>query len=347
MEIRNGNGDGTFGPPVLYLAPPPLSSIGGLRIHAADFNGDNKPDISLTWGGASIGLATLRNTTGVTSPSVPAAPTLVSPANDATSAQPVTLDWTNVANATSYEVQIDNSSTIAAPFVASATVSVSHATVSGLPAQRLWWRVRARNSAGVFGPFSSTRRFTPQATSTPASLSSVSVSPSSVTGGTGSTGTVSLTSAAPSGGAVVTLSSSNTAVASVPASVIVAAGSTSRTFAVSTLAVATTTPLAITAVHAGVTRTTTLTVSPPGQTVTLTVTATGRSGERVLSSPAGINVSVGSTGSASFTAGTSITLSVTNGRDAIWSGACSSGGNKTRTCTFTLNASVSVTANVQ
>lgn len=82
-------------------------------------------------------------------------------------------------------------------------------------------------------------------------------------------------------------------------------------------------------------------------TATLTVTATGRSGERITSSPAGINVSVGATGSASFNTGTSITLSVTNGRDAIWSGACSSGGNKARTCTFTLNANASVTANVQ
>jgi hypothetical protein len=47
--------------------------------------------------------------------------------------------------------------------------------------------------------------------------------------------------------------------------------------------------------------------------------APGRSGERVTSSPAGINVATGSTGSASFTPGTSITMSVTNGRDAIWS----------------------------
>jgi hypothetical protein len=56
---------------------------------------------------------------------------------------------------------------------------------------------------------------------------------------------------------------------------------------------------------------------------------------------------VGCTGSASFNVGTSITLSVTNGREAIWSGACSSGGNKRRTCSFTLNANASVTANVQ
>jgi hypothetical protein len=80
---------------------------------------------------------------------------------------------------------------------------------------------------------------------------------------------------------------------------------------------------------------------------TLTVTADGRSGERITSSPAGINVTVGSSGSASFASGTAITLSVTNGRDAIWAGGCSSGGNKTRTCTFTLNADASVSANVQ
>ena len=86
----------------------------------------------------------------------PAAPTLVAPANDAVVAQPVTLDWTNVTGAASYEVQVDNWSTIAAPLVATPTVSVSQVTLGTLPAQQLWWRVRARNSDGVFGPFSTT-----------------------------------------------------------------------------------------------------------------------------------------------------------------------------------------------
>jgi hypothetical protein len=56
---------------------------------------------------------------------------------------------------------------------------------------------------------------------------------------------------------------------------------------------------------------------------------------------------VGSTGSASFPSGTVITLSVSNGRDAVWSGACSSGGNKTRNCTFTIRDTAAVAANVQ
>jgi hypothetical protein len=96
-----------------------------------------------------------------------------------------------------------------------------------------------------------------------------------------------------------------------------------------------------------VTRTATLTVNPPGATATLTVTASGRGGERVTSAPAGINVAVGSSQSAGFASGTSVTLSATNSRDVIWSGACSSGGNKIKSCTFTLGANASVNANVQ
>jgi hypothetical protein len=181
----------------------------------------------------------------------------------------------------------------------------------------------------------------------PVTLQSVSVNPTSVPGGTTSQGTVTLSSGAPAGGIVVFLSSSNTAAAGVPASVTVAAGGTNATFTVTTAAVSASTAVTMSAEYDGITRTATLTVNPPGQSATLTVTATGRSGERVTSTPTGINVSVGTTGSAPFNSGTSITLQVTNSRDAIWSGACSSGGNKTKTCTFTLNGNATVNANVQ
>src|SRR5262245_51169616 len=80
---------------------------------------------------------------------------------------------------------------------------------------------------------------------------------------------------------------------------------------------------------------------------TLTLTATGRGGERVTSTPAGLNVATGTTASASFATGTSITLQATNARDVIFSGVCSSNGAKVKTCTFTLNANASETANVQ
>ena len=288
-----------------------------------------------------------RTATLTVNPAGPAAPSLLSPANGATTAQTVTLDWGDVATATSYEVQVDDTSTISAPFVANPTVTASQVTLTGLPAQSLWWRVRARNAAGVFGPFSSTWRFIPQAPAGVASLSAVSVNPSSVAGGSGSTGTATLSAAAPAGGIVVSLASSNPAVATVPASVTVAAGATSATFPAATSGVAASTAVTISASYNGVTKTAVLTVTPPAQAATLSVTASGRSGERVTSSPVGINVSVGSTGTASFNTGTSITLSVTNGRDAIWSGACSSGGSKAKACTFTITGNASVTANVQ
>ena len=94
-------------------------------------------------------------------------------------------------------------------------------------------------------------------------------------------------------------------------------------------------------------RTATLTVNPQSAGAVLTLTATGRAGETVSSSPVGLKVNVGTTGNASFATGTVVTLSVSNGRDAIWSGGCSSGGAKVKTCSFTINAATSVTANVQ
>ena len=65
----------------------------------------------------------------------------------------------------------------------------------------------------------------------PVFLSSLSVAPGNITTGSTATGTVSLNQPAPSGGAVVALSSSNAA-AGVPASVTVPAGLSSATFSV-------------------------------------------------------------------------------------------------------------------
>jgi hypothetical protein len=70
--------------------------------------------------------------------------------------------------------------------------------------------------------------------SSTAALSAVSVDPTNVIGGNTSMGTVTLTSAAPAGGFAVSLSSDNTAAATVPPGVTVPAGATSGTFTVST-----------------------------------------------------------------------------------------------------------------
>ena len=70
--------------------------------------------------------------------------------------------------------------------------------------------------------------------SSSASLSSLTVSPTDVVGPDPATGTLTLSSAAPSGGFTVDLTSDNTAAATVPPSVTVPAGSTRATFTVST-----------------------------------------------------------------------------------------------------------------
>ncbi|HUK42349.1 MAG TPA: hypothetical protein VLX11_14940 [Candidatus Acidoferrales bacterium] len=97
------------------------------------------------------------------------------------------------------------------------------------------------------------------ASPSPATLNSVSVTPSSVTGGQSLTGTVSLSGPAP--GVSVSLSSASSAV-SVPAMVIVPAGATSVNFSASTAAVGATTMSNISATLSGVTKTVNVTVQP-------------------------------------------------------------------------------------
>src|SRR5262249_7721316 len=139
-------------------------------------------------------------------PPTPGTPSLLSPANGAQPAQPITLDWSDAANAASYEIQIDDNNNFTAPLVRSLTSTASQTTVTGLPTVQLFWRVRGRNSAGVAGNWSAVRRFTPQSAPAAPTLSTLVLNPASVVGGNSSQGTVTLTSAAPSGGAVVTLS---------------------------------------------------------------------------------------------------------------------------------------------
>jgi serine protease AprX len=93
----------------------------------------------------------------------------------------------------------------------------------------------------------------------PPSVSSLTVSPASVAGGTPATATVALTGPAPAGGAQVALASSDPA-ATVPPSVTVAPGAESTSFDVTTSAVAASTLATISASYGGATQTAALTV---------------------------------------------------------------------------------------
>lgn len=105
-----------------------------------------------------------------------------------------------------------------------------------------------------------------------AALASLSLNPTTVIGGNGSTGTVTLDAAAPVGGVTVALASSNTTAATVPASVTIAEGATAATFTVTTSAVTEITSSTVSATHNEVTRTATLTVT----SATVTTNFSGR-----------------------------------------------------------------------
>ena len=100
---------------------------------------------------------------------------------------------------------------------------------------------------------------------------SVSLNPTTVQGDNGSAAQVTLGGPAPAGGLVVDLSSSNTAVATVPAAAVVPGGATAVDFPVTTRSVAQSTTVTITARAGGVSKTAQLTVAPPSLT-SLTLT---------------------------------------------------------------------------
>ena len=103
-------------------------------------------------------------------------------------------------------------------------------------------------------------------------LSVVSVAPSTLTGGSSATGTVTFNGV--TDGAGVQLSSSDPAVAQVPASMVVSGGASSGAFPVSTSPVSQDSTVTITASWFAITKTTTLTVKPgaPAQADTVRIT---------------------------------------------------------------------------
>lgn len=98
-------------------------------------------------------------------------------------------------------------------------------------------------------------------TVTPVLVATLTVAPTSVTGGTSATGTVKLATA-PTVDTVVTLTSANTAVATIPATVTVLKGTTSATFTVTTKKPAVQTAVTLSAVTGGAAKTVSVTVKP-------------------------------------------------------------------------------------
>ncbi len=135
-----------------------------------------------------------------------------------------------------------------APGKTTATVTISTTSVT------------ATTTATITARFNLVSR-TAALTINKAAVSTLTLNPTSVKGGATSTAAIMLTGPAPNGGATVTLSSSNTTRATVPASVVVSAGATSTTFPVTSKSVTSPGTVVITATY-GVAKTATLTVTP-------------------------------------------------------------------------------------
>ena len=89
------------------------------------------------------------------------APSLLAPAADVrfSPGQAILFDWSHVAGAATYTIQVDDSSSFSSPLVLKQTVSASELGTSTLPTQRMWWRVRASDASGSPGNWSGARRF--------------------------------------------------------------------------------------------------------------------------------------------------------------------------------------------
>lgn len=169
IEILKGNGDGTFQPLVLYDPAPPDSSTAGGDLVTGDFNRDGRPDLALQVRGAFPALHILINTTNAPPPGPPAAPILVSPANNATLPlnQSITFSWNPVSGAATYQIQIDDSSSFNSPVLSRTGITQTQTAHTLTSEGTFWWRVRGRTASGTNGAWSTARSFVIQRLTTP------------------------------------------------------------------------------------------------------------------------------------------------------------------------------------
>ncbi|MBN1480417.1 hypothetical protein EH223_20380 [candidate division KSB1 bacterium] len=94
------------------------------------------------WGGWSNTFSFSIDTQG------PAAPTLLSPANNAViSANMPAFGWSDVSDAAAYELVVDTNNSFTDPIISKTDLTVSHFTAATQLADGVYvWRVRARDN---------------------------------------------------------------------------------------------------------------------------------------------------------------------------------------------------------
>ncbi len=247
-----------------------------------------------------------------------------------------------------FKVSNTSSSTAASP---ASTVTIASGSSTGTFA--IATTPTASSASATITAASAASSATATLTVVPAALSSIVLSPTSVTAGGASTATVTLSGPAPAGGIKVTLSSNSTS-ASLPASVTIAANATSASVTINTVGVTAATTAVISASLGSVSKTANLTVNSAalsqlsflpstlsgGGATVLTVTLTG------LAPTGGTSVTLSSNStlvpvpkSVTVLAGaSSVALSITTGKVTANTTVTVTGtlGSTSKTATVTL-----------
>jgi trimeric autotransporter adhesin len=224
--------------------------------------------------GSSTQQASLTVTTGIAVTSISMSPSSVTGGNSSTG----TVTIASAAPSSGNEVLISLSQNppctlpVTLPIPNPVTVPAGQTSVSFTVGSTSTTTSCTAPIFGQSGGATVFTNFTVKPGSSSPTVSSVTLNPTSVSGGNNSTGTVTLSSAAPSGGSTVSLSSSNTSVATVPSSVTVSSGQTSANFTVTTSSVTTNTNVTITATLGSSSKQAALTVTPASSPTVSSVT---------------------------------------------------------------------------
>jgi hypothetical protein len=369
VEVTGGVG--TVTGTVTLTGPAPLGGL-SIILTSSDTNSATTPDSASIHAYATS--ATFTVSTFAVSQQTDVYISAIESSNNSIGTGTLTLDPPNVVSVTVSPSTVVGGNTaigtvtisgVAGPAGLSVSLASSNTSVATVPSSVV---IPSGASSGTFtitsrGVTSSTsvnisattaNTLSAALTVNPPSLTSVSLSSSTVTGGNSVTGTVTLNGAAPSGGAVVSLSD-NSPSSTVPASVTIASGSTTATFTVSTSAVSSTVVSTITATYKGVTQTTSLTINPAVmQSVTLspatviggtanstaTVTLTGK-----VPSATTITLSSSNTSAATVPSTVTISANASSATFTVTSRLVSAATTSSISATYNGTASATLTVN--
>jgi hypothetical protein len=226
------------------------------RVYAVDANGNRGVP------SASVSFGVFYNAP------LPPPPTPLSPANGAAVTLPITLDWSDVPNPqpSGYDLQISRNSSFTDIEDLASQLNESNRTVLSLTPGTKFWRVHsvqgnASPDTAAVTAWSSVRSFT--VSSAPPTVASVTLTRQEPYSGDAENGQLQLSSAAPSGGAVVSLTSTDPRAVPVPSSVTVPAGFAFAQFQFQYGQVTAQTPVTVTASLGSSSAQFTLTVQPP------------------------------------------------------------------------------------